>query len=72
MMNIGHNPTIAEGNRKSLETYFFDFDGDLYGQRLQIEMLKRIRDEVKFDSVEGLKNAMKKDEIFSRDFIRKI
>lgn len=72
MMNIGHNPTIAEGNQKSLETYFFDFDGDLYGQRLQIEMLKRIRDEVKFESVEGLKNAMKKDEIFSRDFIRKI
>lgn len=69
MMNIGHNPTIAEGNHKSVETYFFDFEGNLYGQPLQIEMLKRIRDEKKFNSVEALKSAMKSDEIFSKKFI---
>lgn len=70
MMNIGNNPTIAEGNHKSVETYFFDFDGNLYNQTLQIQMLKRIRDEKKFDSVEALKSAMERDEIYSKKFIR--
>jgi len=69
MMNIGHNPTIADGNHKSVETYFFDFEGNLYNQTLQIQMLKRIRDEKKFNSVEELKSAMKNDEIFSRQYI---
>lgn len=69
MMNIGHNPTIADGNHKSVETYFFDFEGNLYNQALQIQMLKRIRDEKKFNSVEELKSAMKNDEIFSRQYI---
>lgn len=70
MMNIGHNPTIAEGNHKSVETYFFDFEGNLYDQFLQIQMLKRIRDEKKFSSVEALKSAMKSDEIYSKKFIK--
>lgn len=69
MMNIGHNPTINDGNHKSIETYFFDFEGNLYDQDLQIQLLKRIRDEKKFDSVEALKAAMKNDEIYSRKFI---
>jgi riboflavin kinase/FMN adenylyltransferase len=70
MMNIGHNPTIAEGNHKSVETYFFDFNGNLYDQPLQILMLKRIRDEKKFNSVEALKSAMESDEIYSKKFIK--
>lgn len=70
MMNIGHNPTIAKNNRKSVETYFFDFEGDLYNKPLQIQLLKRIRDERKFDSVETLKSAMKEDENYSKNFIK--
>ncbi len=72
MMNIGHNPTIAKNNKKSVETYFFDFEGDLYSQTLEIQLLKRIRDERKFDSIESLKFAMQKDEEFSRNYIKTI
>ena len=68
MMNIGTNPTVG-GSIQTIETYFFDFDADLYDQSLTIEVLARIREERHFDSVEALVNAMKEDEIFSRSFI---
>lgn len=69
MMNIGTNPTVG-GTEKTIETYFFDLDKDLYGKYLSIELLTRIRDEKKFDTIENLKTAMKQDEAFSRQFIR--
>ena len=68
MMNIGTNPTVG-GTEKTIETHFFDLEMDLYGRYLSIELLTRIRDEKKFDSIEGLKIAMKQDEAFSRQFI---
>lgn len=71
MMNIGHNPTVNDGNYKTIETYFFDFNQDIYSKHLRIQVLKRIRDEIKFDSLENLKIAMKNDEHFSRQYIRK-
>jgi riboflavin kinase/FMN adenylyltransferase len=71
MMNIGHNPTIGEGNHKTIETYFFNFDRDIYDKEIRIEVLKRIRDEQKFESLETLKEAMNRDEIFSKQYIEK-
>lgn len=70
MMSIGTNPTVG-GTKKTIETHFLDLDGDLYGKTLTIELLARIRDEEKFESVAQLKKAMQKDEDFSRAFIRK-
>ena len=69
MMNIGTNPTVG-GTERTIETYFFDLDKDLYGKTLKIEMLIRIRDERKFDSVDALKVAMKQDEAFAKQYIR--
>ena len=69
MMNIGTNPTVG-GQQQSIETYFFDLDRDLYGKQLQIQVLKRIRSEVKFDGLEALIKAMKADEIFARNYIK--
>lgn len=69
MMNIGTNPTVG-GTEKTIETYFFMPDEDLYGKKLRIELLTRIRDEKKFDSIESLKRAMKQDEAFSEQFIK--
>lgn len=69
MMNIGTNPTVG-GDKRTIETHFFDLDKDLYGKRLQIEMLVRIRDEKKFDSIDALKVAMKQDEAFSEQYIK--
>lgn len=68
MMNIGTNPTV-NGTRQTIETHFFDTSFNLYDKKIQIEMIKRIRDEKKFDSLEHLQDAMQQDEDFSRDFI---
>jgi riboflavin kinase/FMN adenylyltransferase len=65
MMNIGFNPTVSEKElpkrKESIEIHFFDFDQDLYGLKLQIDILERLRDEQKFDSVEDLKEQLAKD-----------
>lgn len=70
MMNIGTNPTVG-GTKKTIETHFFDLKEDLYDRNLSVQLLTRIRDEKKFDSVEDLKEAMKQDEVFSKEFIRR-
>lgn len=69
MMNIGTNPTVG-GEKLTVETFFFDYEGDLYEQSLTIEVLARIRKEEHFASVDELKAAMKEDEVFSRSWIK--
>lgn len=60
MMNIGTNPTV-DGTKQSIEIHFFDFNGDLYNKKVKIELLGRLRDESKFDSLESLKSQLKID-----------
>jgi len=67
--NIGTNPTLG-GIKQTIETYFLDYNGDLYDQDLQIEFLIRIRDEFNFDSVEELKKAIQEDERFARAYLK--
>lgn len=71
MMNIGTNPTVG-GVEQTIETYFFDFDSDLYDKRLSIEILCKIRGEQHFESIDVLIAAMKEDEVFSRTYIQSI
>ncbi len=68
MMNIGYNPTVA-GKDKSTEIHFFDFDQNLYGKEIQIDILHRIRDEHKFESVDALKEQLQKDKETSLSII---
>jgi riboflavin kinase/FMN adenylyltransferase len=58
--NIGRRPTFDEGHI-SIETNVLDFEGDLYGQRMEIEFVERIRAEVKFNSVDDLTAQIGKD-----------
>ena len=53
MMNIGFRPTVS-GKHQTIEAHLFDFDKDLYGKNITIELLYFLRDEKKFDSVEDL------------------
>jgi len=62
MLNIGNRPTVA-GKHQTIEVYFFDFNANLYGKILQVEMLSYLRDEQKFDSIEALKQQLQKDKI---------
>lgn len=68
MMNIGTNPTV-DGSALSIETYFFDFDSDLYGQQIQISILERIRNEYKFASIDVLKQQLHRDQEFSLRYL---
>ncbi|MGJ8715990.1 MAG: bifunctional riboflavin kinase/FAD synthetase [Maribacter stanieri] len=70
MMNIGYNPTV-NGTEKSIEINFFDFDTDLYHQKIQINILVRLRDEHKFESIEALKAQLAKDKEKSIEFIQR-
>ena len=58
--SIGVRPTFEDGDR-AIEAFVLDFDGDLYGQLIRLEFVRRLRDEVKFDSVESLKEQVDKD-----------
>ena len=71
MMNIGHNPTI-KNKPHSIEVHFFDFEKDLYGEQIVIEMLTRLRDEHKFENMGALKKQLKKDRQNALNFINSI
>ncbi|MDB5677131.1 bifunctional riboflavin kinase/FAD synthetase [Sphingomonas bacterium] len=58
--NLGVRPTF-DPPKELLEPYFFDFDGDLYGQAISVELIDFIRPEAKFDSLEALKAQMDED-----------
>jgi riboflavin kinase/FMN adenylyltransferase len=58
--SIGNRPTI-EGAGRSIETYLFDFDADLYGQRMDLRFVQYLRGEQKFDSLEALIAQMRQD-----------
>ena len=62
MMNIGNKPTV-DGQDTTVEVNFFNFDANLYGLKLQISCLYRIRDEHKFGSVQLLKEQLDIDKI---------
>lgn len=69
MMNIGTNPTVSDENAQSLEVHLLDFNEDLYGQKVEVRFLKRLREEVKFTSVENLIDQIKEDEAVTRSFM---
>ncbi len=65
--NVGVNPTVGALPEPLLETHLFDFSGDLYGKQIEVELIKLLRDEAKFDDVEALKRQMKQDVIDARN-----
>jgi len=68
--NIGVRPTFESDAEPSIETYIFDFDGDLYGDVLRVRFLHRIRDEKKFPGLNELKAQIEKDSNRARNYFR--
>ena len=54
---------------ETIEVHLLDFTGDLYGEKMQMEVLKRLRDEQKFSGLEELILQIKKDELTARKWI---
>lgn len=68
MMNIGIRPTIG-GNQRMIEVHIFEFDRDIYGKTLQVEVLQQLRLEKKFDGLEHLKEQLALDRLNARNFL---
>ena len=56
--NIGNRPTVEDGNRISVETFLFNFEGKIYGEFLKISLLHFTRPERRFENVEQLRDAV--------------
>lgn len=69
MMNIGFNPTV-EGDEETIEVHFFNFNKNIYNKTIQIDLLHRLRDEQKFESVEALKTQLETDKQTSLNYIK--
>ena len=70
MMSIGFNPTVEEGNTKRhLEVNIFDFDEEVYGSDIRVELIKRIRNELKFDGLDELKDQMASDKLVTMEIL---
>lgn len=71
MMNIGTRPTI-DGQNLSIEVHIFNFEQTIYDASIKVHMLKKLRDEQKFESLEILKNQLHQDKIDALAYISKL
>jgi riboflavin kinase/FMN adenylyltransferase len=68
--NVGKRPTFG-GRQVTVESYLFDWSGDLYGSALRVELIARIREERRFDGIEALKTQLAKDVEAARKVLRR-
>ncbi|MEQ1762944.1 MAG: bifunctional riboflavin kinase/FAD synthetase [Pyrinomonadaceae bacterium] len=68
--NVGVRPTFGQDLEPSIESYIFDFDGDLYGDVLRVRFLHRIRDERKFNGIDELKTQIARDSTRALNYFR--
>lgn len=59
--NVGIRPTVAYSDIVNCETHIINYSGDLYGKEIKVEFYERLRDEMKFDSVDALRRQIKID-----------
>jgi riboflavin kinase/FMN adenylyltransferase len=70
MMNIGYRPTV-DGKTRTIEVHYFDLDKNLYDEKISVQVLERLRDEVKFETIQILKKQLEIDRIKAKAFINK-
>ena len=71
MMNIGYNPTF-NGKQKSIEIHFINFNKNIYDKTLTIEMILRIRNEIKLNTVDDLKKQPERDKLSTLNYIKSL
>ena len=63
MMNIGFRPTVSDEKLRTIEVHIFDFDNDIYEKEIKVRMITRIRDEIRFNGIDELREQLKKDKL---------
>ena len=71
VVNIGNRPTF-DGKKRTLEVYLLDFTGQLYGQKLRIYFVEKLRDEQKFDNIETLVKTIEMDVVRARQILQAV
>jgi riboflavin kinase/FMN adenylyltransferase len=61
MCNVGCRPTVGQGNTRTIETHIFDFDEEIYGLDIKVTFMEKVRDEVRFASLDELKKQLEID-----------
>lgn len=69
--SVGYRPTF-NGKKIILEVFLFDFDKNIYGHRITVEFLSKIRDELHFDSIPELITQIKKDVEIAKNYFKKV
>ena len=72
MMNIGIRPTINDNLSLAIEVHILDFNENIYGSKIKVKLISRLRDEIKFNSIDELKKQLQDDEKNSRAFFNTI
>lgn len=68
--SLGVRPTVTDANRPTLEVFLLDFHGDVYGRRVRVDFLHKLRDEARYDTLEALKHQIARDVDDTRAFFR--
>jgi riboflavin kinase/FMN adenylyltransferase len=66
--SVGRRPTVNPVAQPLLEVHLFDWDGELYGERLRVRFLRKLRDEAKFDDLAALRRAIAQDAEQARQY----
>lgn len=66
--NIGYKPTVGEEDHIGVETYIFDYNNDLYGKIIEVELYSYIRPEIKFGALEDLIQKMREDVRLTKEY----
>lgn len=69
MLNIGHRPTLP-GKDFSIEVHILNFNDDIYGETIQVDMIERIRDEMRFENLEALQSQLTKDKEYIKAILQ--
>ena len=70
MLCIGHRPTLNNGDELSVEANLFDFSGDLYGKKVKLMLVDRLRDEQPFPSVQALQQQLEQDAVKAKKVLK--
>ena len=71
MLNIGWRPTV-KGKKRTIEAHLFDFNKDIYGSYLRVELVAIIRKEIEFNHLDGLKEQLIKDKLAAKIILEKV
>ena len=69
MLNIGNRPTIGD-DKRSIECNIFNFSADIYNSKIKVELIERVRAELKFENVEQLKQQLEMDQLLVKSFLK--